>query len=815
MHELASPAKDLAQQSTSRHHAPQPPSRLRHYSGNQVTLRRLSSVAPRIQAKLQVGATNDPLEAEADQVADRVMRMTDASVAARDSAPAVRRACPACQKEEEDDKVQRKESSSVVRRMCPECKKEEEDKQQSVQRKSATVGNAGGPAPQSVEKVLNSPGHPLPASDRAFFEPRFGADLSHILVHTDAPAQESAHSVNALAYTYGPHIVFAPGQFSPQSQQGKRLLAHELTHTLQQSAAGGSARRSLQRTGTSSTPAADTNEPEQSPVKRQSDTPEVNRAEAKSGALGDSLPSPVRKQMESRFGMDLSGVPVHTDAAAAGEAKSIGARAFTRNRELYFAQGRYNPNSSSGQALIAHELTHVAQQRQGRADLKGNLADLGKIAAANSRLEGEASANAAGFQESKNRIAVSDNATAVVRRSGPADNAPAVDPAAVDPAAANPAVADPAAKDPAVVAPDQNGAAPASTMGDAWDAVTAAAKGGLQAVADFIAEKFAATDAVIGQLNDLRKAIMSAGKSVVLSQGTVAQAASIYNAIASYIPSWLPAPELRFGPVQPFIIIIAGVALGAAELALIVAFFLCMFWLLLRANPGTRKAQDKAIQDFIDKIKEDLKPKEEETPKKEPDEEPKKEPDKDPKKPDDPPPPLPGPPDMCFLNMGLVPDASGSRWVKQRSPITKDGLSHITVSDAAFRLDKNFDPPTGQDASPEASKWVRSIGMPEDDAGHVIANRLGGTTEFNGPKGNIFPQDLSQNRGGMRVLDDLAKKKHDAGCDVCVHIGLTYPSSTALRPDSTVYTIQTRCGGGFDPPITTQIPNETAKRPAP
>src|ERR1035438_10662218 len=98
-------------------------------------------------------------------------------------------------------------------------------------------------------------------------------------------------------------------------------------------------------------------------------------------------------------------------------------------------------------------------------------------------------------------------------------------------------------------------------------------------VADFIAEKFAATDALIGQLNDLRKAILSVGKSIILSQSTVALAASIYSAFASYIPSWLPVHEIQFGPIQPVLIIVAGVALGAAELALLVALFLCMLWL--------------------------------------------------------------------------------------------------------------------------------------------------------------------------------------------------------------------------------------------
>jgi outer membrane protein OmpA-like peptidoglycan-associated protein len=216
----------------------------RTYGGNQAALRRFAFNSQRIQCKLEVGATNDPLEAEADQVADRVMRMTDASVAARDSAPIVRRACPACQKEEEGDKVQRKESSSVVRRMCPECKKEEEEKEQSVQRKAATVGSSGGPAPQSVKKVLNSPGRPLPASDRAFFEPRLGVDLSSVRIHDDSRAADSARSIGAHAYTLGSHVAFA-GPMDASSDSGRRLLAHELAHVAQQQGGAGSCLRRL------------------------------------------------------------------------------------------------------------------------------------------------------------------------------------------------------------------------------------------------------------------------------------------------------------------------------------------------------------------------------------------------------------------------------------------------------------------------------------------------------------------------------------------------------------------------------------------
>ena len=89
--------------------------------------------------------------------------------------------------------------------------------------------------PAIVHDVLRSPGQPLDASSRAFFEPRFGHDFSHVRVHADARAAESARAVNALAYTVGRDVVFAAGAYQPKSEAGSRLMAHELAHTLQQS----------------------------------------------------------------------------------------------------------------------------------------------------------------------------------------------------------------------------------------------------------------------------------------------------------------------------------------------------------------------------------------------------------------------------------------------------------------------------------------------------------------------------------------------------------------------------------------------------
>src|SRR5438270_13216460 len=90
-------------------------------------------------------------------------------------------------------------------------------------------------APPLVDEVLSSGGgQPLDESTRSFMEPRFGHDFSRVRVHADGRAAESAQSVNALAYTVGQDVVFGGGQYEPETMEGKKLLAHELTHVVQQ-----------------------------------------------------------------------------------------------------------------------------------------------------------------------------------------------------------------------------------------------------------------------------------------------------------------------------------------------------------------------------------------------------------------------------------------------------------------------------------------------------------------------------------------------------------------------------------------------------
>jgi Domain of unknown function (DUF4157) len=112
---------------------------------------------------------------------------------------------------------------------CQECNK----KKQTLQCRAAS-GVEPRTVPPIVHDALRSPGQPLDRGARAAFESHFGHDFGRVRIHTDDQAAESARAVNALAYTVGQHIVFAAGRHNPTSPAGRKLLAHELTHVVQQ-----------------------------------------------------------------------------------------------------------------------------------------------------------------------------------------------------------------------------------------------------------------------------------------------------------------------------------------------------------------------------------------------------------------------------------------------------------------------------------------------------------------------------------------------------------------------------------------------------
>ncbi|MCI0337072.1 MAG: DUF4157 domain-containing protein [Acidobacteria bacterium] len=159
-----------------------------------------------IQAKLQVNQPGDKYEQEADRAAEEVMRMPDAM------SPHISYSSPAymqvTSKPAEEEHLQTREAHS----------------------EAPTVS----PSVESHINSLRSGGQPLSTSVRAYFEPRFGYDFGEVRVHTDGRAAESARAVNALAYTLGRDVVFGSGQYAPETSNGRKLLAHELAHIVQQ-----------------------------------------------------------------------------------------------------------------------------------------------------------------------------------------------------------------------------------------------------------------------------------------------------------------------------------------------------------------------------------------------------------------------------------------------------------------------------------------------------------------------------------------------------------------------------------------------------
>jgi outer membrane protein OmpA-like peptidoglycan-associated protein len=119
---------------------------------------------------------------------------------------------------------------TVAGEECAECRQ----KREATLERAAVNPASVEAVPPIVRDVLGSPGQPLDAAARAFMEPRFDQDFSRVRVHTDMRATESARSINALAYTVGRDIVFGAGQYAPKTPVGRWVLAHELTHVIQQ-----------------------------------------------------------------------------------------------------------------------------------------------------------------------------------------------------------------------------------------------------------------------------------------------------------------------------------------------------------------------------------------------------------------------------------------------------------------------------------------------------------------------------------------------------------------------------------------------------
>lgn len=232
------------------------------------------SVPGIVQSKLAVGEVDDPLEREADRVADQVMRMSDPRLGNGDRSAVLQRKCAEC--EEKDQELSRKESCNAAtpdragKPITPEPERElhpwfvakaglrpggfpvsGDSRDEVVHRKPLAANSApSSQSPAHVQNAISSGGHPLDRSSLSFFEPRLGCDLSSVRIHSGSLAAESARAIDARAYTLGNNIVFGRGEFRTNSETSKQLLAHELVHVMQQ---GGST-KTVQRKPIDDTP---------------------------------------------------------------------------------------------------------------------------------------------------------------------------------------------------------------------------------------------------------------------------------------------------------------------------------------------------------------------------------------------------------------------------------------------------------------------------------------------------------------------------------------------------------------------------------
>jgi DNA-directed RNA polymerase subunit M/transcription elongation factor TFIIS len=236
--------------------------------------------APVVQAKLTIGAPDDPYEREADAVADKVVqKMADdnssppnlqtKSLTKYENSGNIQRKCATCEqeeqlqmmedkKEEPQEKLQRKpifesggededpasknDSGGSLQRKCDECQNEETE---NLHRKESISGETTASA--DITGRLNSSkgsGAPLPGNVATSMEGAFGTDFSNVRIHTNSNAVQLNRDLNAQAFTHGSDVYFGSGKFSPGTKEGDRLLAHELTHVKQQ---GGGVRKKIQR----------------------------------------------------------------------------------------------------------------------------------------------------------------------------------------------------------------------------------------------------------------------------------------------------------------------------------------------------------------------------------------------------------------------------------------------------------------------------------------------------------------------------------------------------------------------------------------
>ncbi|MCG2589934.1 eCIS core domain-containing protein [Rhodohalobacter sulfatireducens] len=181
-----------------------------------------------IQPKLQIGEPNDKYEKQADRVADAVVQMPHSAETIQRQAMEEEEMVQAQSLEEDELQMQRE---PIPQRKCKACAEE------SLQKKATESGGTGNTTSEQISDQLESKsgsGNRLPVPIESEMSQKIGADFSSVNIHTDSEAVQMSQSLGARAFTQGNDIYFNSGEYRPQSSDGKHLLAHELTHVVQQ-----------------------------------------------------------------------------------------------------------------------------------------------------------------------------------------------------------------------------------------------------------------------------------------------------------------------------------------------------------------------------------------------------------------------------------------------------------------------------------------------------------------------------------------------------------------------------------------------------
>jgi hypothetical protein len=290
--------------------------------GNGGHAEKTTTPVPRLQTSLVVGGPEDKYEQEADEVAETVMRMSDAP------------SFPPPDGDGNGNKGSLPQHTSAA-------------PFEEIQ----TSGEGAAPVTPEVETRINDmrgTGTPLPDSERTFFESRFGADFGDVRLHTGDAAAQTAQDLNARAYTVGSDIAFNAGEYQPGSEHGRKLLAHELTHVVQQGGAselsggGNGAQRQVQRQGG----------PETAPQEAEGPTEEEKAAAAAAAAAALAAATAVKAE----------GQEAKTNTRSEGEAEKAAAEGPRQTAVASLAAGPVSDAAERARQAAVVEKAEIAKQ---------------------------------------------------------------------------------------------------------------------------------------------------------------------------------------------------------------------------------------------------------------------------------------------------------------------------------------------------------------------------------------------------------------------------------------------------------------------